>query len=217
MTVRASLGGGLVAAALALVLGGVVPAARAQEAEGAAAEEEVYVVDEDPPPPVYTAELRLPGRLVIGFDFGIGLIDAVCSGCASIGGLSLDSFAGVQVTRRVAILGDVWGMFHLLATDGEETGVATHALATAGSRVWITPRFWLQGGLGGGLFSSGGRGEGGSSLGPAAVLAIGGEPGHQRCSGIDLSLRVGGTLFGDDEEGRAFLYNVAAVVGYHWN
>jgi hypothetical protein len=181
------------------------------------AEDDPYVVYGEPPPPVYVADLRLPGRLVIGFDFGIGIIDALCTGCSPIGALSLDTFAGLQLSRRVAILGEAWGLFHLLATDGEDTGVATHALATAGSRVWLTPRFWLQGGLGGGMLATWGRGEAVSIYGPSAALAIGREPGHQRCSGIDLSLRIGGTILRDDGGDRTLLYNVAAVVGYHWN
>src|SRR6185503_9419632 len=90
---------------------------------------------------VYVAELRAPGRLVIGFDFGIGFIDATCGGCYVRGGLSLDGFAGVQVARRVALLADVWTINHLLSTDDQErSGIAIHAIQAAAARVWIRPR-----------------------------------------------------------------------------
>jgi hypothetical protein len=170
---------------------------------------------EDEPPPVYVAELRTAGRLVIGFDFGIGLIDATCDGCYSVGGLSMDGFAGLQLTPRLALVADAWSMLHLLATDTEDSGIASHGLGTAGARVWLAPKLWIQGGLGGGLFSAGPRGSG-ALLGPGAMLAVGGEPGHRRCSGIDLSARLGGTLLSDEGE-RLLLYSIAAVVGYHWN
>jgi len=176
--------------------------------------------------PVYVAELRLPGRLVIGFDFGIGFIDATCDGCSPVGGLSLDGFAGVQVARRVALLTEVWTINHLLPTadDGDREGIAIHALNTAGARVWLTPRLWLQAGAGLGWFNITADRDG-FLVGPTAMIAVGGEPGHKRCSGIDLSLRIGGTRVrdesgADDDSGGAshmLLYSATAVVGYHWN
>lgn len=175
-------------------------------------------VDEPPPPPLYVAELRQPGRAVLGLDFGIGTVDAVCSGCYAEGGLSLDVFAGVQATRRVAVLAEAWSLIHLIALDGDRTGVATLALATAAARVWVIPRLWIQAGAGGGWFMVAGTDEDGVDVGPAAAFAVGGELGHQRCSGIDLSIRMGGAGIPDDDTGdRVLVYNVAAVVGFHWN
>jgi len=177
---------------------------------------------EDLSEPVYVAELRPPGRLVIGFDFGIGFIDATCGGCYPRGGLSLDGFAGVQVSRRVAILADVWTINHLVARDDQakESGIAIHALQTAAARVWIVPRLWLQAGGGLGWFNITADRDG-FLFGPAAMIAVGGEPGHRRCNGIDLSLRIGGTRVRDtgdeDTVGHMLLYSATAIVGFHWN
>jgi hypothetical protein len=196
-------------AAIAILLALVGTAHADEEAE-----------EEDLSEPVYVAELRPPGRLVIGFDFGIGFIDATCGGCYVRGGLSLDGFAGVQVARRVALLADVWTINHLLSSDDQErSGVAIHAIQTAAARLWITPRLWVQAGGGLGWFNITADHEG-FLFGPAAILAVGGEPGHRRCSGIDLSLRIGGTRVLAESEGSGdhmLLYSAAAVIGYHWN
>jgi hypothetical protein len=176
--------------------------------------------EDDLSEPVYVAELRQPGRLVIGFDFGIGFIDATCGGCYPRGGLSLDGFAGVQVARRVAILADVWTVNHLLAADDPQgSGIAIHAIQAAAARVWIVPRLWVQAGGGLGWFNITGDHDG-FLFGPAAMIAVGGEPGHKRCGGVDLSLRIGGTRVRADSEDAGdhmLLYGATAVVGYHWN
>lgn len=196
----------------ALVLLALAADARAQgEAEEA----------EDLSEPVYVAELRPPGRLVIGFDFGIGFIDATCGGCYPRGGLDIDGFAGVQVSRRVALLADIWTLDHLLATDEQErrSGIAIHAIQAAAARVWLQPRLWVQAGAGLGWFNITADRDG-FLVGPAAMIAVGGEPGHRRCSGTDLSLRIGGTRVRDESDGSGghmLIYSAAAVVGFHWN
>lgn len=178
----------------------------------------VPAADLTPEEEPYLADFRRPWRLVIGFDFGIGVIDLVCAGCHSLGGLHVDVFAGVQVARRVALLAEVWSLVHLLPADDPDNGLAAHTLATAGSRVWVAPRLWVQAGGGIGRFTAEQAGPNEEEHGPAAVLAVGGEPGHRWCSGIDLSLRAGGTLVdGGDAAGRVFLYNIGAAVGFHWN
>jgi hypothetical protein len=137
--------------------------------------------------------------------------------------VSLDGFAGVQVSRRVALLADIWTINHLLPTDEEENGIAIHSIDSAGARVWLNPRLWLQAGAGLGWFNITADHDG-FLFGPAAMIAVGGEPGHKRCSGIDLSLRIGGTRVRDESEGEGsgdtrhmLLYSATAVVGYHWN
>jgi hypothetical protein len=211
------------AAAALLVAVVAVPRASAQERQPAGDEDEI--VNEPQPPPLYVAALRQPGRPVIGLDFGIGTLDAVCSGCYAEGGVSLDVFGGAQLTRRVALLADAWALMHLIAEDMNESGVAAHAMATAGARVWIIPRLWVQAGVGAGCLAVIGTGaDNGVDGGPAGMLAVGGELGHERTSGIDLSVRIGATrLAGDaastdpDDGGAVLLYSIAAVVGFHWN
>ncbi len=210
----------LILAGLVLAAAGAAASPRAARAQGEAEDADDA---EELLEPIYVAELRLPGRLVIGFDFGIGFIDATCGGCYPVGGLSVDGFAGVQVSRRVALLADLWTINHLLATDEEEgrNGIAIHSLDTAAVRVWLVPRLWLQGGAGLGWFNVTADRDG-FLFGPAAMVAVGGEPGHKRCNGIDLSLRIGGTRVRDesDDSGESrhmLLYSATAVVGYHWN
>ncbi len=210
---------GSAAAALLLAVSIAAPRAAAQEPE------EDDVVNEPPPPPVYVAELRAPWRAVLGLDFGLGMLDAVCDGCYAEGGISLNGFGGAQLTPRLALLADAWALMHLIAGDMNDTGAAAHGLATAGARVWIIPRLWVQAGIGaGGLFVGGAGDQDGVDLGPAAMIAVGGEPGHRRSSGIDLSIRIGATrLAGEPGEADSgggdavLLYSIAAVVGYHWN
>lgn len=209
---------------MAAALVAAAPRAGAQDSHDPGDED---VVHEAPPPPVYVARLRAPGRAVVGLDFGIGVLDAVCSRCYAEGGISLDGFAGAQLAPRVALVVDAWSLFHLIAADSGAPGVAAHAIATAGARVWLVPRLWVQAGLGGGglLVSGGGDGDSGADFGPAAMFAVGGELGHKQFSGIDLSIRIGGSRVRagrDDTDGagsgdRVLIYSAAAVAGYHWN
>jgi len=209
---------------VAVALAAAAPRAGAQDSHDPGDED---VVHEPPPPPVYVARLRAPGRAVVGLDFGIGLLDAVCSGCFAEGGISLDVYAGAQLAPRVALVVDAWSLFHLIAAGNTGgPGVAAHAIATAGARVWLVPRLWVQAGVGGGgLLVAGGPGDGGTDYGPAAMFAVGGELGHKRFSGIDLSIRIGGSRVragSDDTDAggsgeRVLVYSVAAVAGYHWN
>ena len=209
---------------MAVALAGAAPRAGAQESHDPGDED---VVHGPPPPPAYVARLRAPGRAVVGLDFGIGLLDAVCGGCFAEGGISLDVYAGAQLAPRVALVVDAWSLFHLIAAENTGgPGVAAHAIATAGARVWLVPRLWVQAGLGGGgLLIAGGPGDGGADFGPAAMFAVGGELGHKQFSGIDLSIRIGGSRVrvGSDPTDaggsgdRVLVYSVAAVAGYHWN
>jgi hypothetical protein len=197
-------------AALALAGAAAAPARAAAQ----------LVVHEPEPPPVYVAELRPPGRALAGFDFGIGLFDATCGGCYARGGISLDVFAGAQVAPRVALLAEGWSVNHLLAPGGGASGVATLVLATAGARVWLTPRLWLQGGAGAAalLVTDSGADDDGAHAGPGATLAVGGEPGHRPRGGIDISVRTGVTrLRLEAGRARTVMYDIATVVGYHWN
>jgi hypothetical protein len=205
-----------VTAALAAML--AVPGAAAGQPAPAAEDEEF--VDEARPAPVYVAELRAPRRAVFGLDFGLGVLDAVCGGCYAEGGLSLDLFAGVQLAPRVALLADAWALSHLVAGDDNQSGVAALVIASVGARVWVVPRLWLQAGAGAAWLVTSGAPAGGddADVGPGAMVAIGGELGHQRWSGIDLSLRMGGTrLAAGDEGDDVLVYSIAAVVGFHWN
>jgi len=193
--------------------------AAADDDEDTRPEAEVPASEVPDEPEPYLADFRHPWRLVIGFDFGIGTFDLTCGGCAAMGAVHVDFFAGVQVARRVALLGEAWSMMHLLPTDEDDhTGLAAHTIPTAATRVWVVPRLWLQAGAGVGWFTADQGGDHERLRGPAAAIAIGGEQGHSWCSGIDLSLRVGGTLVDvGGDVGRTLLYSVGGAAGFHWN
>lgn len=203
-------------ALLVLALAGAATLAPAVASAETAEELDLVVWDEDEPPPLYVPELRASPRLVLGFDFGIGGFDGTCGGCLFVGGLSLDVFAGAQLTPRLAVLADVWAVLHPLATDGDQSGLATHALAVAAARTWIVPTVWAQAGAGIGILGFAGRVDNRVFSGPGAMTAIGIEMDHGPCRGIDLQFRAGGTLV-PDADSRALIYSVAAVVGFHWN
>ena len=198
--------------ALALVAGGV----------GSARAEDNVVYGEEPPE-VYVPELRSAPRKLIGFDFGIGVYDAFCGGCNLTGGLSAGFSAGLQVTTRLAAVGDIWSLLHLLPVDDPaERGFTAHTLATAAARVWVQPTVWVQAGAGAGFLSILGANDD-LIYGPAGTIAVGGELKHRPGSGIDVSLRIGTSWFPlDDDEMPVgvvdeLVYNVAGTVGYHWN
>lgn len=170
-------------------------------------------------PEIYVAELRPGGRGLAGVDFGIGIMDPVCGGCSSLGGVGLNLFGGYQLVRRVAILAELAGLFHLLPTDGERSsgGLLTHGSATAAARVWLLPRLWLQAGGGVAVLTNFGDNSADKAWSPAIRMAVGGEPGHKPHGGIDISLHLTGAVFRLDEPGRVPLYDAVIMVGYHWN
>jgi len=134
-----------------------------------------------------------------GDDCGDGMHEA--------GGLSVH--VGAMIGPRLALLGEAWGMAHT-----QDSLTASQALATANVRAWLTPRLWLQGGLGvarskisfdSGLFMASAT----SSTVPAVSGAIGLELVHSPAFGLDLELRGGSGLYEDDVR----IYNVALGVG----
>lgn len=190
---------------------------------GGSARAEDNVVYEKEPEEAYVPELRNAPRKLIGFDFGIGIYDAFCGGCNLTGGLSVGFSAGLQVTSRLAAVGDLWSLLHLLPVDDPaERGFTAHSLATASARVWVLPTLWVQAGGGAGFLSIlGARDD--LIVGPAGTVAVGGELKHRPGSGIDVSLRIGTSWFPADEDDMSaglvdeLVYNVAGAVGYHWN
>ena len=177
---------------------------------------ETVEVDEDEPEPYYVPELRAPLRKIIGFDFGIGLFDGFSEEFTIQGGISADFFAGIQFSRRVGVVVDLWSLVHLLPSDSaDDRGVFAHSIATASGRVWLAPAFWVQAGLGAGFLSIVGPRDDVTG-GPAGTVAFGSELQHRPTTGIDLSLRIGATRLTLNGATR-YIYNVSAVAGYHWN
>lgn len=167
----------------------------------------------------YEAELREPVRFVIGFDFGLGVLGGLCDECdRSLGGVGVDVYSGVQITRRLALLADVTGVVHLLpADDPDSRGFASHTLVTAAARFWIVPELWLQWGVGAGLYRvEVRRNNDTTEIAPGTSFAIGRELDHKPDRSVNLSVRIGLGRYTDDEVGKITLYNIAAVVGWNW-
>jgi len=185
----------------------------------ARAGDDKYVIDpgESVTEPLYIADFRPPTRFVIGFDFGLGVLGGLCQDCdRALGGLAVDVFSGEQITRRIAVLGDLFSVLHLLPSDEpDERGPATHTFASAAMRFWATPELWLQGGLGGAAYRVDSS-QTDSHYGPAVTLSVGGEMDHHPDKTVSLAARLGFAFYDDGDGGTQTLYNIAAVVGWHW-
>lgn len=164
---------------------------------------------------LYDAELREPYRFMIGFDFGIGVYDATCKQCPADGGLALDVYLGAIVHRRIAILLDVFSVLHLLPVDEPVRGVVSNNHVSAVARVWLFPTVWIEGGGGLNVFARNQTGDDIYQTQPGWVLSIGTEQKHRPHFGIDFTLRMGAAVLEDDGD-RALLYDVAGLVGFHW-
>ncbi len=185
-------------------------------APAAAQSSGTYVSDPaQPHEDLYLPELRDPTRFMIGFDFGLGVVGGFCDECdRSLGGLAVDFYSGALVTRRLAVLGEIYAVLHLLPSDNEQDrGLVSHTFLTAAARFWAGPQFWLQAGVGASTFRV--DGDDVTDYAPAVTFAIGGEIGHKPDRGIDLSARFGFGRYDDDGSGIT-LYNIGAVVGWHW-
>jgi len=168
--------------------------------------------------PAYLPEYRQPIRFVIGFDIGLGVLGGLCGGCDhNLGGVSADFFAGAQLTRRLAVIGELLSVAHMLPADSaDDRGVATHTFATVAARFWATPELWLQTGVGAATFRVDGSSDDQGELAPAFALAIGGELDHAPTRTISLAAHLGMGIYEDDDGSSTGLYNIAVVVGWHW-
>jgi hypothetical protein len=202
-----------------LVLAGRAAAVAAALGSAAAARADAYVIDpgaEDGDAP-YVPELREPVRFAIGFDVGLGSLDGVGGGYAAKGGIAVDAWSGALVTRRLAVLGELFAVLHLLPADtAEDRGLLWHGFLTAAARTWLTPQLWLQAGAGLGILRAEVRGPDDAAYAPGVTFAIGGEVDHAPTRGIDLSVRAGAARYEDDDGSRVTFYDLAAVVGWHW-
>jgi hypothetical protein len=67
------------------------------------------------------------------------------------------------------------------------------------------------------MFRVDGGGVDETSFAPAATLSVGRELDHAPARSISLAARVGLGVHDDDDDGGSVgLFNIAAVVGWHW-
>jgi len=152
--------------------------------------------------------------LVLGASLNAGVIgcqtknDNDCGhGARPAGGLSVH--VGGMISPTVALLGEASVMAHT-----EHSLTATQVLATANVRGWLTPRLWLQGGLGVARsklsFDKDARSVSAmTATVPAVSGAVGFELVRTRTFGLDLELRGGSGLNQDDVR----IFNAALGIG----
>jgi hypothetical protein len=174
-----------------------------------------------PPPPGYAPTVVAPPRERAGFLIGIGI------GAGSIevignNGENLDQFEGGSfslqigglINPRFGLMLDTWSVVH---EDDEDDGYGddytiSHNITTIAAQYWLTPRFWIKGGIGRANYSvRSWLGELESEDGPALLGGLGYEVLHSRTFALDLQLRVGA---GEYEEGT--LQNGALLLGLNW-
>ena len=167
-----------------------------------------------PPPPRGVVRSGFIAGLGIGAG-AFGLSD--CEGCDSTAGLALHGHLGGMLARNLAL------MFDLEAVTGpidEDTdAVITQTTAMAVLRVWLGQIFYLQGGvgaawlrvstdIGGFVFESRAGGSG--------MLGLGIELMQRPSFTIDISLRLIGTRFDNDELGEVNIAGGTLLVGFNW-
>lgn len=138
-----------------------------------------------------------------GLTFGIGLsvgsLVADCTECSetfAAGGL--DVHVGFMVTPRFAILGEAWTMAH---QDGFLT--VYQNIATIAARAWLTPKLWIQGGVGAATAGYRWRGffiqrEDRTESSPGITAAMGYELALKHDVVLDLQLRAGTGFYSKD-------------------
>jgi hypothetical protein len=114
----------------ALIIGALLAATATAAAEPAPA----------PAPPA-----RAPDPLLlVGVSVGAGVMNPTgCGGCEPAGGLALDAAIGVFLTRRLALVGDVF------AVASDQGGIRfASGVAVLAAQYWVMPALWLRGGAG---------------------------------------------------------------------
>ena len=146
-----------------------------------------------PPQPGYYAQPVAAAPAVrrgflIGFSLGGGSI--TCDECTdSLDGLALDIHLGGMITPQLALMFDGMGVAHSFDEGG---GTLVHVVDTFAAQYWVTPQFWIKGGVGIGRLSvsdADGEQVAASETGSAAMFGIGYELVSSRTFALDLQLR----------------------------
>jgi hypothetical protein len=161
----------------------------------AAAQPGAYGPPPPPPPPGYYAQpvgapAPSPERrgFLIGFSLGGGSI--TCDECnESLSGIALDIHLGGMITPQLALMFDGMGVAHTLEGGG---GTLINVVDTIAAQYWVSPQFWIKGGIGVGRLSvsdSDGEEVAASETGSAAMIGAGYELVSSRTFALDLQLR----------------------------
>jgi len=157
---------------------------------------------------------------MIAFSLGAGSVrNGPCQTCDGIGAVGIDGSVGWFLNQRVALMYDVFALATASTINANEIGVGeirlestANAMGSLAVQYWLTPAFWLKGGLGYARllqatpFGTGQQGGGGMTLGAGYellrgrgnfVLDVRGRLSHADIAGVPLD-------------------NVAILVGLNW-
>lgn len=203
------------AASLALV---ALPSVAAAQAPGAYGPPRAY----QPPAPGPVMPTYTPPQVRRGFVFGFGIgggsinvVDESGADGEEFDGASFEVHIGGMLSPRFALLGEVWGVVHHsdednIAFNGETT--LTHNIYVLAAQYWISPRFWIKGGIGRASYTlEDDIGVYEEEAGRAIMGGLGYELSHSRTFAIDIQLR-----FGVAEYEQGELQNGAVAVGINW-
>jgi hypothetical protein len=85
--------------------------------------------------------------LTVGLGIGGGSITADnCPACG--GGLALEGHIGGMVTPQLALMADLFGIFHSYDDGLGGTNTLSNSMFTVAAQYWVMDKFWLKGGLG---------------------------------------------------------------------
>lgn len=155
-----------------------------------------------------------------GIGFGVmeddsGPIECFDCGYSPVAG-SFDFHLGGMIAPDLAIVGEVWIQGQTLDASGANALVQTMIFGAA--QFWVTPQFWLKGGLGLSSLSitydDGYQAESDEIDSGGAILgAIGYEILHSRDFALDLQLRLGAGFYdGIDEQISSGMF----TLGFNW-
>jgi hypothetical protein len=153
-----------------------------------------------PAPAVATGEPHVRAGLTFGIGANVGSLVADCAECSnSFAAGGIQAHVGMMVTPRLAILAEVWTMAH---HDGFLT--VYQNIATIAARAWVTPKVWVQGGLGAATAGYSWHGffvdrEDRTESSPGVTGAVGYEVPLGARNVIDLQLRAGTGFYSKDE------------------
>jgi hypothetical protein len=134
-----------------------------------------------------------------------------CGGSGDIDAGGINVRAGYMLTPGLALAGDLWAM-----SRSEDEFTVSQAIAAATMRGWLSPRLWLQGGVGVARSAADvDAGDGSISVMsetdyvPAAVAGLGYELISSDTMALDIELKGGTGLYEDDIQ----VYNLSLGAG----
>jgi len=162
--------------------------------------------------PAYYPPSSYRSGLVIGGAIGVGGLTADQCGDVCGAGLSLEGHIGGMINPQAALMFDAWTVIHQHSIGN---GTTSDTLYTGALQFWVSPIFWLKGGIGIGNTTVASNTFG---FGDATAFAIMGAAGVELMQrgpfALDLQGRIGHTFFDQADGGP--MTNYAFMIGFNW-